>query len=127
MKATYSGSSKVKIGAVVVYKGTILAKSHNSDKTCPTQEKYNDLYRFRHDAGPCYYAAKGHAEMRAIQKIKYLDIDFSKVTIYIFREFKRGGLALASPCEACYHAIYDLGIRHVCYTTEHGYAEEWYK
>ena len=44
-EADYTGSNSVKLGCVIVYKGTILAKGCNSDKTHPMQEQYNK-YRF---------------------------------------------------------------------------------
>ena len=45
----YSGANAVKIGCVVTYKGTILAKGANHDRTHPTQEKFN-RYRYK-DSG----------------------------------------------------------------------------
>ena len=44
--ASYSGVNAVKIGCVVAYKGTILAKGCNSDRTHPTQARYN-IYRYK--------------------------------------------------------------------------------
>ena len=74
--ADYSGANNVKIGCVIVQKGTILAKGCNSDKTHPMQEQYN-RYRFKKKEGEKYLPAKCHAEVAALAKIKYLDIEFS--------------------------------------------------
>lgn len=65
-----------------------------------------------------------HAEIELISKIRYLDINFSEVEIYVYRETKDGRKALARPCKACTQALRDLGIKKVCYTTDDGYCEE---
>ena len=68
--------------------------------------------------------AKIHSELACLQKIKYLDIDFSKVHVYVYRETKSGDLAMARPCPSCLAAIKELGIKYIHYTTESGYATE---
>lgn len=122
-KATYTGYSSVKIGCIVVYHGTILARGSNSNKSHRTQSTYN---RFRYDDKNLnhYYHASLHAEIQALNKIKYLDIDFSKVEVYVYREFKSGGTAMARPCVSCMEFIKDLGIKNIYYTTPDGYAYE---
>jgi hypothetical protein len=45
--------------------------------------------------------AKCHAETAVISKIKNLDIDFSKVHVYLYREFKNGELGPSKPCPSC--------------------------
>lgn len=123
LKSDYkSGSSSARIGCVVVYKGTILAKSFNSDKTHTFQAKYNK-WRYK-DSDGRYLPSKAHAEIICLQKIKYLDIDFSKVHIYVYRELKDGSLAMARPCPSCMAAIKELGIKHIHYTTCDGFAAE---
>ena len=63
--------------------------------------------------------------MASLVKIKYLDIDFSRVHIYIYRELRDGTLAMARPCQACLAAIKQMGIKHIHYTTDgEGYAHE---
>ena len=124
--ATYTGPSRVRLGCVAVYHGTILAKGCNTDKTHTEQDKYNYL-RYKADRDARYYPSKIHAEVSALQKIKYLDIDFSRVTLFIAREYKNGMPALARPCPSCMALIKEYGIRTVCYTTEDGYAIEHLK
>lgn len=121
--ATYSGPSRVKLGCVAVYHGTVLAKGCNTDKTHTNQAKYNYL---RYDAGrdSRYYPDKQHAETNVLGRIKYLDIDFSKVTLFIYREFKNGKPACAKPCAGCEKMIRDLKIGKVVYTNECGYTVE---
>lgn len=121
-EADYTGVSHVKVGCVLVYKGTVIAKGANSDKTHPQQEKYNK-YRFK-KAKNHYLPAKTHAEIAALSKIKELDIDFSDVQLFTYRALKDGHIAMARPCPACMAAIRNLGIRKIHYTTPDGYADE---
>jgi len=121
--ATYTGPSSVKLGCVAVYHGTILAKGFNADKTHTEQDKYNYL-RYKADRDSRYYPSKIHAEIETLNRIKYLDIDFSKVTLFIYREYKDGTPALAKPCISCEQFIMNLKIGKVVYTTPNGYAIE---
>lgn len=118
----YSGCGQARIGCVVVYHGTILAKGCNSDSTHPWQKRYNKA-RYK-DAGNRYLPEKVHSEIKALSKIKYLDIDFSKVEIYVYRELRSGSLAMSRPCEACMAVIKKMGIKKIHYTTPDGYASE---
>lgn len=112
------------LGAVAVLDNRyILAVAHNTAKTNPTQQHYNRYRAFtKHDI--LCKPARGHAEIGIYRKIRYLDVDFSKVEIYIYRELKNGALALARPCPSCAQALHDLGIRKIAYTTDGGYVEE---
>lgn len=121
-KSDYSGGGRARIGAVISYKGTVLAKGFNTDRTHTDQAKYNK-WRYK-ECGNNYLPSKNHAEMMALSKIKYLDIDFSKVHIYVYRELRDGKLGMARPCPACMAAIKRLGIKHIHYTTDSGYAAE---
>jgi deoxycytidylate deaminase len=124
LKSDYtSRCSSAKIGCVIIYKNAILAKSFNSDKTHTIQAKYNK-WRYNPKENTKYLPSKIHAELASLQKIKYLDIDFSKVHIYIYRETKKGEIAMARPCPSCLAAIKELGIRHIHYTSDSGYCYE---
>ena len=122
MNSDYSGCGSARIGTVVVYKGTVLAKGWNSNKTHSTQAHFNKV-RYK-NTGNHYLPDKIHSEVMALTKIKYLDIDFSKVEVYIYREFKNGKMAMCRPCPACMKMIKEMGIRTIHYTTEDGYATE---
>jgi tRNA(Arg) A34 adenosine deaminase TadA len=123
LKSDYTGSgSSPRLGAVAVYKKTILGEAWNTNKTSTLQDKYN-IYRFHNPALP----AKSHCETLLIQRIRWKygpDIDWSKVDIYIYREYKNGALAMSRPCRSCFHLLKDMGISRVFYTTENGYCEE---
>ena len=120
LQSDYCGHAR--IGCILVYHGTILAKGWNSDKTHTMQSIYN-VRRFK-NCGNRYLPDKQHAELCVIAKTRYLDIDWSKVHLYIYRELKDGTLAMARPCKACWSAIEVQGIRHIHYTTDKGYAYE---
>lgn len=126
MKATYTGSHRFSpaIGGVAIYKGTLIATAWNTDKTSPLQARYN-VYRFHADT-----LDKAHCEVNLIQKIRWKfgdSIDWSKVHIYLYREYKDGRLAPSRPCPACMALIKDLKIRKIYYTTEDGYVEEKFR
>lgn len=118
----YTGGSRARIGCIAVYKGSILAKGYNTNRTHPYQAKYS-VYRYKTE-GNNYLPQKLHAEMSVLQRIKFLDIDFSKVHLYIYRETKDGKMALSRCCASCLAAAKELGIKHIHYTTPDGYAHE---
>lgn len=109
------------LGAVLIYKNKVISVGWNSTKTSPIQKKYNALRGYNVENANNSL----HAEMSAILKIKDLDIDFSKVKLYVYREHKNGVKALARPCPACQKMIKDMGIKEVWYTTENGFGYEW--
>ena len=121
-KSDYTGGGKARIGCVIAYKGTVLAKGFNTDRTHTEQAKYNK-WRYKEEEGR-YLPSKAHSEVLACAKIKYLDIDFSKVHLYVYRELRSGKLAMSRPCPACMAAIKKLGIKHIHYTTDSGFAAE---
>ncbi len=124
LKSDYtSNCSTARVGCVTIYKGAVLTKSFNSDKTHTIQAKYNK-WRYNPEESRKYLPSKIHAELASIKKIKYLDIDFSKVHIYIYRETKSGKLAMARPCPSCMAAIKAMHIKHLHYTTSDGYCYE---
>lgn len=121
-KATYSGYSAVKIGCVAVYKNGVIAKGYNSNKTSTTQYLYNK-YRYNTN-GKKYFPSLNHAETEVYRKIRYLDIDFSKVNIYLYRETKNKKVAMSRPCLSCFKMLQNLGIKNIYYTTNLGFAHE---
>lgn len=63
-------------------------------------------------------------KINCLNSIRHLDVNFHKVKLYIFRNRKCCTFGMARPCPSCMAAIKDLGIRHIYYTTNDGYAYE---
>lgn len=117
--ADISDYNRVHIGCVAVYQGQIIGIGCNCNKTHPTQKLYN-RYREQSDS----MLPKLHAEISCLNQIKHLDINFTKVKLYIYRIRKDQPFGLSRPCLSCMAAIKDLGIRDIYYTTNDGYAYE---
>ena len=118
--AEMSKFKQVKMGCVVVYKHKIISSGCNGYKTNPIQKKYNK-YRFYEDDGQ----HSVHAEVDALLPlIGRNDIDFSHVSLYVYREYKNGNLALARCCNSCMELIKSLGIKNIYYTNHGGYSHE---
>lgn len=109
------------LGCAIYYKGELLALGHNTEKTHPIQYKYN-CERFICDSSP----AKTHAETMALNKIRFLDIDFKKIDVYTWREYEDGKRAMAKPCPSCERYMKELGIRKIHYTIEDDFKDEIY-
>ena len=121
--ATISDYYKTHIGCVAVYQGQVIGLGCNTNKTHPVQKFYN---RYREPSDTML--PKLHAEISCINQIKHLNINFSKVKLYIYRIRKDQPYGMARPCPSCMAAIRDLGIRDIYYTTNDGYAyENWRK
>ena len=117
----YSDFYKCKTGCVAIYKGHVIAKGFNTSKTSPLQAKYNFMCR---DFDGHQSPASLHAEMMMISKIRYLDIDFRQVKVFIWRGKETP--MLSKPCKACEKAMRDLGIRKVYYTSNNSFIKELY-
>lgn len=120
--STYHGTH---VGCCVVYKGLVVSVASNSEKTHPLQMLYN---RFR-EFDPKTAVNKLHAEVHALSVLmsSHRYIDWSKVSIYVYRELKNGKPAVSKPCPACSNLIKDLGIPKVYYINEFGqYVKEMY-
>lgn len=112
------------IGAIAVYKDKfILARAHNTAKTNTTQYYYN-RYRLKESKNILSKPARAHAETNLFRKIRFLDLNFSDISIYIYRQFKDGTPALARCCNSCERLLRDSGIKTICYTAHGGYIEE---
>lgn len=111
---------KQKIGAVLVYKNRVIANGYNVVKENPLQKYYNRYRGFDTDTAKNML----HAEIMCILRVKDLDIDYSKVHIFVYRECKDGSLAIAKPCAACMQAIKDLGIKNIHYTGDNSFIYE---
>lgn len=108
---------RTKVGAVVVEKNHILSTGFNSNKTRPLQHKYNfyrDMTDYEHSI------ARQHAEVDALSPLIGKEIDWSRVSIYVYRELKNGQKGCSRPCAACSKLIRDLGIKEIFYINQYG-------
>lgn len=117
--ASISDYHKAHIGCVAVYQGQAIGLGCNCNKTHPIQKKYN-RYRKPSDS----MLPKLHAEINCLNQIKHMNINFSKVRLYVYRIRKDQPFGLSRPCPSCMAAIKDLGIRDIYYTTNDGYSCE---
>ena len=108
-----------RIGAVVVYRHKIISSGYNNKTTSPIQKQYN---KFRFDEDTIH---SKHAELECLLPLmNRKDIDFNRVSLYIYRQHKSGELACAKPCPSCAMLIRKLGIRDIYYSDEGGFAHE---
>ena len=117
--ASISDYHKIHIGCVAVYQGQVIGIGCNCNKTHPSQKYYNK-YRISSET----MLPKLHAEISCINQVKHLNINFSKVKLYIYRIRKDQPFGLARPCPSCMAAIKDLGIKNIYYTTNEGFSYE---
>lgn len=119
--ADVSDFHNIHVGCVAVYQGSIIGIGCNANKTHPLQDYYN---QYRRNNQQNEFVAKLHAEISCISSIRQMDINFAKVKLYIYRQRCDQEYGLARPCPSCMAAIRDLGVRHIYYTTDTGFAYE---
>jgi deoxycytidylate deaminase len=120
--ALLSDYGKFHVGCIAVYENQIIGVGCNSNKTHPKQKYYNKYRHLSFDR--CEPMPKIHAEMMCLNSISKLDVDFSKVTLFVYRQLKMTPYGMARPCQACMNAIKDLGIKNIFYTSNDGYVRE---
>lgn len=126
----FSDFPKQKLGAVLMQGSKVIAVGYNTTKTNPLQKAFNKYRAFGFDT---LNNGQIHAEMMILLKTKYMDIDYSKTTLYIYREYhyspfnsnpdlqaKTNKPALAKPCKACLHALWGRGITNIYYSDDNG-------
>jgi deoxycytidylate deaminase len=114
--ATMSDFPRIHVGAVVTEGKTIISTGYNSYKTNPIQHRYNK-YRILNNYDSSI--AKEHAEIHALSRlIGKNEIDWTKVSIYIYREKNDGLPACSRPCPACMKLIKDLNIKNIYFIDE---------
>lgn len=117
--STWSEETCEQVGAVIVIRNEIVATGYNRRKTFPMQA----LWAQKAGRPEAIYP---HAEISALHKLGYgvNDLKRGLGKIYVYRETKTQGIAMARPCEICSMALKAFGIKNVFYTTPDGYAEE---
>lgn len=103
----YSTAVSRRTGCVLVCKNRVISVGWNTDKEHPSQKKYNAQRGF------CTDESKNsmHAEIYALVRCHGMDIDWSRASIFVYRRYANGSLALAKPCNACMKALLGKGIR----------------
>ena len=114
---------RICIGCIAVYRKNIIGIGYNQAKTNPMQIKYS---KYRNCSNIDSINNYLHAEMACVNQIKNLDIDFSKVKLFVYREDNKRAMRICKPCGACERAIRDLGIKRVYYTDTNKYVREDY-
>ena len=105
------------IGAVVVEGNRILSTAYNSNKTHPLQHRYNI---YRHFETYDHSQPKSHAEIAALSPLIGKEINWNRVSIFVYREDQHGNRLCCKPCEACSRLINDLGIKNIFYINKFG-------
>ena len=118
----YSDSPRTRLGAILVYKNKILSIGWNQNKTSPLQKSLNRERGYDVEASNAYNTL--HAEVNCLLKVKDLDIDWGKTSIFVYRIKKNGDSGLARPCKGCQALIKSLGIKNVYYSTDDGWGYE---
>lgn len=118
----YSDNSRIRLGAVLVYKNKVLSVGWNSTKTNPTQKRLNVQRGFDVNASNAFNTL--HAEVDCLLKAKDLDIDWGKASIFVYRIKKNGEVGLSRPCKGCMTLIKSMGIKNIYYSTDDGFGYE---
>ncbi len=91
------------MGAAIFKHGKLVSLGCNIQKTHP---KFPELYSV-------------HAEIKAILSAQSA---LDGCDIYIYRETKKGDIAMAKPCPVCLQTIIEAKIHRVFYTVPDGFA-----
>lgn len=118
----YSDYTKVRMGAVLIYKNKVISVGWNSKKTSPLQKDLNRLRNFPVDCGKAHHTL--HAEVACLSKAKDLDIDWGRASIFVYRIKKDGSAGLSYPCKGCMALIKSMGIKNIYFSTENGWGYE---
>lgn len=121
--ATNATFHRCKTGCIVVHGNTVLSTGFNTEKTHSMQSYYNG---FNNEIEDCL-EHKLHAEIHALNQLKYRDLDWNRIKLYIYRIRNINGeqtIGLARPCPSCMEFIKKLGIKDIYYTTNDGYCYE---
>ena len=120
---SYSDCKRARLGCVLVYKNTVLSVGWNSqNKTSPIQKEYNKLRGY--DPNDTNDRSTLHAEMTAMLRCRNMDIDWSRVSLFVWRIKRNGERGMARPCAACRGYADRLGIKNFYWSTEKGWAYE---
>jgi tRNA(Arg) A34 adenosine deaminase TadA len=103
--ATISPHPRWPLGAVLARGNSVIATASNVQKNSP-----HIL-----DGGP---GTSVHAEIHALRKLTHQADRAQGCTLYIARVNRQGAQRLARPCNHCYKAISEAGIKTIVYTLD---------
>ena len=113
-----SNYRRIHVGAVVCEGKNVISTGYNSTKTRPLQHQYN-IYRGFEDYKNSI--PQVHAEINALSRlVGKKDINWNKVSIFIYREHQNGTPGCSKPCPACMALIKKLNIKNIYYIDEQG-------
>jgi deoxycytidylate deaminase len=113
---------KIKIGAILIYKNKVVSVGYNCQKTSPLMAEYNKYRKFEYN--PKGVKHSFHAEILCLHKAENLNIDFSKTSLFVYRQKQNGNSGMSKPCCACREFINNLNIKDIYYTTNDGWIYE---
>lgn len=111
----YSDFMKARLGAVLIYKGKVMSVGWNSTKTSPLQLQLNRHRGYEIDASETHNTL--HAEVACLAKVRDLNIDWGRASLFVYRIKKDGSSGMARPCTGCQALIKSMGIKNIYYTT----------
>ena len=121
-RAAKLSNCRIRVGAVAVCGKQALSVGWNATKSHPLQATFDRFRNFRAGSEPPHSI---HAEIMCLSPIfDSPDVDWSRVTLYVCRLRNDRPYGMARPCPACMAAIQSLGIKHIIYTTNDGFAAE---
>jgi len=95
------------VGAVITYKNRVLSVGFNKSKTHP-----KSFHQFK----------STHAEFDAVLSLGQMD--YSKCSVYVYREKKDGSMGNSKPCEWCQKMLKSIGLNTIYYSHENGIIKE---
>lgn len=124
--ALLSDNKKTRVGCIIVYKKQVIGTGWNlENKTHPLQKAVNKYRGYDIEQNNAKHSQ--HAECHALTRISDLDIDWSKVVIFVYRLKRDGSRGLAKPCIGCETMLRTKGIKQVYYSTEIGWEYTYYE
>lgn len=112
-KVSFLGDHRCRIGCALLYKGRTIGLGWNQKFKTHSMIAHLSEFPFL------------HAESHCILKCRNKDI-LSKCTLVTYRQFRKSGqLAPSRPCEVCLQILNLYNIKHIFYTVENGWKEEW--
>jgi deoxycytidylate deaminase len=119
--STWGDKPSEQVGAIIVLRNEVISTGYNRCKSSPLQGFWAAKAGVHHEG--IHNAIWTHAEMSALGKVIYKDIDLHLAKIYVYRETTLG-LGMARPCVICAPALKYHKISNIYYTTTEGFAYE---